>query len=50
VLGADMGMVNVHWSQWVETGERREQLVAERSDLVRELEQRFAYLRQKLNQ
>lgn len=50
VLGADMGMVNVHWSQWVATGERRRRLADDRDTFLKELERRFAYLKQKLNQ
>ncbi len=50
VLGADIGMVNVYWSQWETTGSEKTRLTDERSLLISELEQRFGYLRQKLSQ
>jgi tetratricopeptide (TPR) repeat protein len=50
VLGADMGIVNVHWSQWVAADREHKRLASERSAVVAELERRFAFLQQKLSQ
>ncbi len=50
VLGADIGIVNIRWSEWVATGEERDRLAAERNDLVAEIEKRFAALQIKLAQ
>lgn len=50
VLGAEKGIVNVYWSQWVAVGEERTRLTSQRNAIVVELERRFALLQQKLNQ
>jgi tetratricopeptide (TPR) repeat protein len=50
VLGADMGIVNVYWSQWVAVGDERTEVTRQRQAIISELERRFALLQQKLNQ
>lgn len=50
VLGADMGVVNVYWSEWVDVGEKKEVVTNERNELIGELERRFSFLRQKFEQ
>lgn len=48
VLGADMGIVNVFWSQVLVTGEQVEAVSARRRTAIDELERRFAFLERKL--
>lgn len=44
VLGADMGIVNVHWSRWVQTGAERKAVSEARSALLDELERAYGYV------
>lgn len=48
VIGADMGAVNVYWTRWIDTNDEREQLVQDRRDTALRLEERFAFLEDKL--
>ena len=50
LLGADVGIVDVFWSEKLQTGERRERLAEERNELIRELESRFTLIRSKLGE
>jgi hypothetical protein len=50
VLGAEQGLVNVAWSQWVEITDERERVSSERYAVITELERRFEYLSQKMSQ
>jgi tetratricopeptide (TPR) repeat protein len=47
VLGADMGVVNVFWSQLVDTADKVEAVKSERSAALQELERRYGYLESK---
>ncbi|MCB9662670.1 MAG: hypothetical protein H6732_01025 [Alphaproteobacteria bacterium] len=50
IMGADMGIVNVAWSQWVEAGQGRVATLEERNEVIGELERRYGLLEQKLEQ
>ena len=50
VLGADQGLVNVAWSQWVEVTDERDRVTGERNSVIRDLERRFQFLSQKMSQ
>ncbi|HMV65949.1 MAG TPA: tetratricopeptide repeat protein [Myxococcota bacterium] len=47
VLGADMGIVNVYWSQIVELGDDIDEVAAARASALSELQRRFQYLERK---
>ncbi len=44
ILGADMGIVNVHWSRWVADGDEQKAVTEERNDAVSEVEAQYQYL------
>lgn len=44
VMSADMGLVNVAWSQWVESGEEQKLLSEQRRSVLQELERRYGAL------
>jgi len=50
VVRADVGVVDVYWSQVVEVSEQRGAVLTEKNRLVKELDDRFEYLRQKMAQ
>lgn len=47
VLGADMGVVNVYWSELVQMGDEVEAVESERSAKLQELDRRYGYLERK---
>jgi tetratricopeptide (TPR) repeat protein len=48
VLRADMGIVDVYWSQKLEVAEKKEAMVQQKNELMESLEDRFDLIRQKL--
>lgn len=50
VMGADMGIVNVSWSQWVQAGESRDQLQNERDQVLSALRDKYDLVEQKMKQ
>jgi len=50
LLSADMGIVDVYWSQKVQVADRTETVTEEKNRLLGDLERRFSMLRQKLDQ
>ncbi|MBW2252959.1 MAG: tetratricopeptide repeat protein, partial [Deltaproteobacteria bacterium] len=50
VLRADMGIVDVYWSQKVDVADQRARMAQERAGLLSDLEARFSLIRQKLGQ
>lgn len=44
ILGADMGLVNVHWSRWVADGDEQKAITEERNDAVSDVEEQYQYL------
>jgi hypothetical protein len=49
VLKADMGIVDVFWSQKLEVSDEIVRVKEEKSELLSELERRFSLIRQKLH-
>jgi tetratricopeptide (TPR) repeat protein len=47
VLGADMGIVNVYWSQIIELGDEIDETASARASAVSELQRRYQYLERK---
>ncbi len=50
VLRADMGIVDVYWAQKLDVGEQKLAMQGEKKVLLDDLERRFEFIRQKLNQ
>lgn len=48
VMGADMGVVNVAWSKWVDAGAERKAVLEERNEVLGDLERRYGFLQKKL--
>ncbi len=48
VLRADMGVVDVYWSQKIDVADQRERTISEKAQLLADLEARFGVIREKL--
>ena len=50
VMHADLGIVDVYWAQKVEVQDQREELLQEKNDRIKNLDERFEFIRNKMNQ
>lgn len=48
IMGAEMGLVNIHWTRWVEAGEESRRLKMERNALLQALGERYDLLQKRL--
>ncbi len=50
MLDADLGVVKVYWSRWVDNGQYRKDVAADQQRLLTELRRRFDLIRQQMGQ
>lgn len=48
IMGADMGIVNIYWTRWVDAGDQTLRVKKERNELISALESRYDLIRQSM--